>query len=484
MEEMGNMIAEVTKETKSVEITEVAGVANYIKDAISESLLEGVVKLDFPGNIKTETPPQKKEKKTSAVVPQPPVPQVTEKAIPNTYGDICDPTNLTQELTDEGMRPVRMDKEISQLIGLPLKIEYSDNINDIVEAHLQKLPLPVPSKIENVQLKLSSYIDKMPHGIVDKQVAGIGATTLEIESNRNSIIVVPTKMLAYSKWMGTRNRTLYVGGKINEERPQTSNNDILDYLKDQKIENKKFLVVADSLFRLLNIIGKDRYKDYFLMIDEVDMIQSESNYRPRLESLIDHYFEFPPKNRCLVTATMREFSNPQLQQECKFKLTWRGTPNRNIKLYYTDNLDALTAQQIQSIDKAEKIVVAFNSIRHCKNIIKLLSEETRKECTIMCSDSSQDEAGDYYGELSSGNKLPNRINFITSCYFAGVDIKDCYHLITVSNAQQNYQMLSLDKMTQIYGRCRITGGILSDIIIFNSRENGTQMQQKTINPLY
>lgn len=39
MEEMGNMIAEVTKETKSVEITEVAGVANYIKDAISESLL-------------------------------------------------------------------------------------------------------------------------------------------------------------------------------------------------------------------------------------------------------------------------------------------------------------------------------------------------------------------------------------------------------------------------------------------------------------
>lgn len=470
MEEMGNMIAEVTKETKSVEITEVAGVANYIKDAISESLLEGVVKLDFPGNIKTETPPQKKEKKTSAVVPQPPVPQVTEKAIPNTYGDICDPTNLTQELTDEGMRPVRMDKEISQLIGLPLKIEYSDNINDIVEAHLQKLPLPVPSKIENVQLKLSSYIDKMPHGIVDKQLAGIGATSLEIGSKRNSIIVFPTKILAYNKWQRNKTKLLYVGGKINDERDTTSIKEIQSYLSDDKVVYKKFLVVADSLYKLLQIIEKERYKDYFLMIDEVDMIQSESNYRPRLESLIDHYFEFPPKNRCLVTATMREFSNPQLQQECKFNLSWKDTPKRKIQLYYTDNLDALTAQQIQSIDKAEKIVVAFNSIRHCKNIIKLLSEETRKECTIMCSDSSQDEAGDYYGELSSGNKLPNRINFITSCYFAGVDIEDYYHLITVSNAQQNYQMLSLDKMTQIYGRCRIPGGILSDIIIFNSRE--------------
>lgn len=470
MEEMGNMIAEVTKETKSVEITEVAGVANYIKDAISESLLEGVVKLDFPGNIKTETPPQKKEKKTSAVVPQPPVPQVTEKAIPNTYGDICDPTNLTQELTDEGMRPVRMDKEISQLIGLPLKIEYSDNINDIVEAHLQKLPLPVPSKIENVQLKLSSYIDKMPHGIVDKQLAGIGATSLEIGSKRNSIIVFPTKILAYNKWQRNKTKLLYVGGKINDERDTTSIKEIQSYLSDDKVVYKKFLVVADSLYKLLQIIEKERYKDYFLMIDEVDMIQSESNYRPRLESLIDHYFEFPPKNRCLVTATMREFSNPQLQQECKFNLSWKDAPKRKIQLCYTDNLDALTAQQIQSIDKAEKIVVAFNSIRHCKNIIKLLSEETRKECTIMCSDSSQDEAGDYYGELSSGNKLPNRINFITSCYFAGVDIEDYYHLITVSNAQQNYQMLSLDKMTQIYGRCRIPGGILSDIIIFNSRK--------------
>ena len=131
------------------------------------------------------------------------------------------------------------------------------------------------------------------------------------------------------------------------------------------------------------------------MIDEVDMIQSESNYRPRLESLIDHYFEFPTQEQMSCDCNDEgEFSNPQLQQECKFNLSWKDAPKRKIQLCYTDNLDALTAQQIQSIDKAEKKVVAFNSIRHCKNIIKLLSEETRKECTIMCSDSSQDEAGE------------------------------------------------------------------------------------------
>ena len=36
----------------------------------------------------------------------------------------------------------------------------------------------------------------------------------------------------------------------------------------------------------------------------------DSNYRPQLEDVIDYYLLFPPKNRCMVTATMKEFTNP------------------------------------------------------------------------------------------------------------------------------------------------------------------------------
>ena len=118
-------------------------------------------------------------------------------------------------------------------------------------------------------------MDKMPHGIVDKQVAGIGATSLEIDSKRNSIIVFPTKILAYNKWQRNKTKLLYVGGKINDERDTTSIKEIQSYLSDDKVVYKKFLVVADSLYKLLQIIGKEHYKDYFLMIDEVYMIQSE-----------------------------------------------------------------------------------------------------------------------------------------------------------------------------------------------------------------
>ena len=444
--------------------------------------LTNITLLDEP-----QLPPAKKEKGSEETMPT--EEQNSEQAsaqenIPNTYGDLFDTPNLWINIdrTNGNRKEIYISENevINSLEDLHHDIvEFPDNeeeliaeINKYIESK-QTGPLPLKTQIkwEPMQLTLATYIQKMPHGIVDKQEAGIGATTLEINSKRHSIIVSPTKILAYTKYIKHKDKALYVGGKINEERDATNDKEIKEYLADTKLEYKKFLVVADSLPGLLEQIKTDDWKNYFLMIDEVDMIQSESNYRPKLEDLIDYYFQFPPKNRCLVTATMREFSNPRLQQECKFKLTWKDTPKRNIQLFYTDNLDALTAQHIQSLSHTNKILIAFNSIRHCKNIIKLLTSQMQKECSILCSTSSKNEAGDYYSELKPDNTLPQRINFITSCYFAGVDIEDSYHLITVSNAQQNYQMLSLDKMTQIYGRCRIPKGILSDTIIYNTRDD-------------
>lgn len=416
----------------AAEVADIMGNGNLDLSNLNFSVLQ-----DFPDEAEINVPPVKEEKTILVATPQLSAPTVTTKqSVPNTYKDLHDSADGWISSAED--KEALMDHEINQLSDLSLEIGFPGNVDEIMNALEQGTPVPIPVGSNSVQLKLSFYMDKMPHGIVDKQVAGIGATSLEIDSKRNSIIVFPTKILAYNKWQRNKTKLLYVGGKINDERDTTSIKEIQSYLSDDKVVYKKFLVVADSLYKLLQIIGKEHYKDYFLMIDEVDMIQSESNYRPSLESLIDHYFEFPPKNRCLVTATMREFSNPQLQQECKFNLSWKDAPKRKIQLYYTDNLDALTSQQIQFLPPTEKIVIAYNSIRHCRNIIKLLPDEHLKDCAILCSDSSVEEAGTYYAELAEGNKLPKRINFITSCYFAGVDIEDYYHLITVSNARQNY----------------------------------------------
>ena len=51
------------------------------------------------------------------------------------------------------------------------------------------------------EIKLGHIFSTTPWGIIKKNRTGVGATTLEINAERNSIIVVPTKTLAYTKYM-------------------------------------------------------------------------------------------------------------------------------------------------------------------------------------------------------------------------------------------------------------------------------------------
>ena len=370
----------------------------------------------------------------------------------NTFADIIDWDDLTekdyqtiQELKENGIT-ITPDTVIKDLSGFPV----GDAPNKLKGIFANKRHL------------LSNYLTKMPHGLVDKKITGIGATTLEINSKRNSIIVFPTKALAYGKHSKHPN-TLYVGSEIKGEK--VTNQQIEEYLA--KDGYKKFLVVADSLGRVLGIIGKN-HKDYFLMIDEVDVLQTDNNFRPQLENVIDYYLMFPSKNRCMVTATMKEFSNPLLKKECKFSITWTYNARRDVKLLHTNNITQTVTEEIIS-HPIEKIFIAYNSILQIRNIITSLDEETRKECAILCSEASIKEAGEYFApKLGDNDTLPARINFATCCYFTGIDIEDSYHLITVSDVRRSHSMLTLDRMTQIHGRCRKVNGILSETIIYNT----------------
>ena len=372
----------------------------------------------------------------------------------NTFADVIDWDDLTekdyqtiQELKENGIT-ITPDTVIEDLSGFPVG----------------EAPNKVTGIFANKKHLLSNYLTKMPHGLVDKKIPGIGATTLEINSKRNSIIVFPTKALAYSKHSKHPN-TLSVGSEIKGEKEKVTNQQIEEYLA--KDGYKKLLVVADRLGRLLGIIGKN-YKDYFLMIDEIDVLQTDNNFRPQLENVIDYYLMFPLKNRCMVTATMKEFINPLLKKECKFSITWIYNARRDVKLLHTNNTTQTVIEEIISHPR-DKIFIAYNSILQIQNILSTLDEETRKECAILCSEASIKEAGEYFApKLGDNDTLPARINFATCCYFTGIDIEDSYHLITVSDVRRSHSMLTLDRMTQIHGRCRKDNGVLSETIIYNT----------------
>lgn len=325
------------------------------------------------------------------------------------------------------------------------------------------------------EYRLSNFIQKLPHGIIDKKATGIGATTLEMKSPRHSIVVMPTKRLAYNKYRwATENlgadRALYIGTAIGESEQRVTEEEINNYIELNNSFPKKFLVVADSLNYLINTIGDNVYESCFLMIDEIDLLQADSNYRPRIESVIDHYFKFNIKNRCIITATMGEFSNPLFQNECRFEIEELTHKTRNIRLIHineSDSINYVVKKEIESYPE-DKILIAYNTISQAKNIISMLNEELQSECSIMCSESSRNDAGDYCHSLNEDSSLPKRINFMTCTYFSGIDIGDSYHLITVSSVKNAHQMLSPKKITQVYGRCRLSDGILSDTIIYNT----------------
>lgn len=170
----------------------------------------------------------------------------------------------------------------------------------------------------------------------------------------------------------------------------------------------------------------------------------------------------------MVTATMKEFINPLLKKECKFSITWIYNARRDVKLLHTNNTTQTVIEEIISHPR-DKIFIAYNSILQIQNILSTLDEETRKECAILCSEASIKEAGEYFApKLGDNDTLPARINFATCCYFTGIDIEDSYHLITVSEVRRSHSMLTLDRMTQIHGRCRKDNGVLSETIIYNT----------------
>jgi len=323
----------------------------------------------------------------------------------------------------------------------------------------------------NPNERLSDVIKMLPYGLIDKQVTGIGATTLEMYSKRNSIIVLPTRALAKSK-ASKDIKFLYVG--TEDDGKVTSDRKIEDYLNNRQIENKKFFVVADSLKRVIKAIqsnGEDVYKNYFLMVDEIDTLQSDNHFRPQLSTVIDYYFKFKLLRKALVSATVSEFSHPELQT-IPLTIIKREPPiHRDIELIHTNNINLTLAKEISSIAKksSEKILIAYNSIDNILSTIHLLSGELQPLCGILCSEASYDKISlTQKATLNKDDKLSHRITFMTCAFFVGIDIKEKYHLITVSNASKGYSILPFNRLAQIHGRCRIENGLLSDIIIYNT----------------
>jgi hypothetical protein len=122
----------------------------------------------------------------------------------------------------------------------------------------------------------------------------------------------------------------------------------------------------------------------------------------------------------------------------------------------------------------EKILIAYNSVSGCYDMAEHLVKEEivrRSQIAILCSLNSKSKVDLYFKELES-DKLPNKINFITSAYFTGFDLNESYHLISISENKRVIHSLSDKRLKQIAGRCRkklLSETIIHDMVPLNSK---------------
>ena len=352
------------------------------------------------------------------------------------------------------------------LSGKVTSKRIEDNIHEIII-----------KKDGNNQTYLSDVLDRLPYGLVNKEETGMGATSLELQTPRNSIIVEPIKITAsskaYSHTKSPTDKVLYVGSETMFHKKITKA-EIVAYVNNPKIKHKKIIVVADSLYRVVDAIGDKVFKDYFLLLDEVDSFQMDSIFRKSMEECIQYYKKFEKPNRCMLSATLIDFSDPDLNKEGKTVIMYDKISPRKIHIIRSNTPELIgnTADKITELLNDcpdEKIMVAFNSVARSFEVAEYLNTTgivSENDLKILCSKASKDKVRKYYSELDS-ELLPGKVNFVTSAYFSGFDLKENYHLISVSSNKNIGRSLSDKRLKQIAGRCRTPNKILSETVIYD-----------------
>jgi len=256
--------------------------------------------------------------------------------------------------------------------------------------------------------------------IIKKNVTGIGATTLEIESLRNSIIILPNLPVILLKEIAHKDKHVLA---VHSERTIL---DIIDYISDTTIPFKKILTTPESFHKILEAMRNqkiDYRKDYFLLFDECDKICKDIDFRRSISLPMDEFFKF--ENKAFISATALIPRDPRFDEQGFEMIHIRPSYKiaQDIKIFKTNSaLDAFGYLINQDI--TEKYYFIFcNSLSIITHLIN--SNNLKEQSSVFCSESSAERLKKG-GFNHIGHKLDetkfSKYNFLTSRFFSALDI--------------------------------------------------------------
>ena len=268
----------------------------------------------------------------------------------------------------------------------------------------------------NLGQYLSDVLDQIPSNVLlNKQITGCGATTLEINAPRHSIIIEPNVPVIRGK-AEKHPHVLPVYEAISMEQ-------VVAYL--QKEGWRKIVTTPEGFGSkvrpALEKVWPNYQQDFFLLFDECEKIIQDVGYRGDIALPIDDFFAFSKK--AMVSATPIIPSDPRFREPgfSVVKIQPTYDYKQHLNLCFTNNtvevLDRFIAKH------KEHICVFINSTDTILRIIERLHLEERSQ--VYCSEKSVKKLREK-GYNRCYDILQDQfaeICFFTSRFYSAVDIE-------------------------------------------------------------
>jgi len=313
---------------------------------------------------------------------------------------------------------------------------------------------------------LSDVMIEIPSNcILSKRIPGCGATTLELETKRNSIIVVPNVPVIKSK-CEKYSSLLGVYEDVTVDR-------IFNYLTNNS--RHKIMTTPESFGKVKTACeryGIDIYNHFFLLMDESHQLIKDVDFRIDIVLPMNNFFRF--KSKALVSATPIVFSDPRFEENHfeTIEVSADYDYRQEITVTHTYNTNKAVNEYL---DKHKEGTVCFfvNSVVMIYSIMKQFG--LLEDSAIYCAPKSRLKLRNEYSFDNAYNDWSadtmKKYNFFTGRFFTAFDLELDYqpNLVMITDPYYSkYTILDVETdCIQICGRFR--NGIKSATHIYRAK---------------
>ena len=299
--------------------------------------------------------------------------------------------------------------------------------------------------------RLRDVLNEIPTDcILSKRVPGCGATTLELKTNRNSIIIVPNVPVIQSK----EKKEPYPKGVYED----VTVSEVVTYLKENI--RYKIMTTPESFGKIKVACEKcniNIYSEFFLLMDECHQLVKDVDYRNFIVLPMADFFKF--KNKAMVSATPLGFSDPRLKKFETLEVRADYDYQQEITVINAYNTTKAIGEYLESHQNGT-VCFFVNSITQIYSIMRHF--KLLEDSTVYCAPKSVTKLKEGYDFTNAykewSAETMKRYNFFTGRFFSAFDLELNYKpdLLMITDPYISpYTMFDVDTdCIQICGRFR------------------------------